>query len=194
MGGVYLFNGAVLTHSIVTYNKAGHNGGGVLIRVASSLVNNSLIANNTAAKQGGAVIYSGSTGTIKNSTIVDNISLLAEGCGGVHFGENNGKLINNIVWGNSHTNYLFTDNPTFTHNCTWPLPEGENNIDSDPRFANPAGGNYRLSNGSPCIDAGLDEVWMVTGGDLDGKRRIRYGNVDIGAYEYQHNRTILLVR
>jgi len=94
---------------------------------------------------------------------------------------------------------------------TW----GPGNIDADPVFLDPgrwddAGtpentrddtfilGDYHLLPGSPCIDAGTDnvddpdteEVEVLPDTDLDGKRRIIDGDldgtatVDIGAYEY----------
>jgi hypothetical protein len=47
--------------------------------------------------------------------------------------------------------------------------------------------DYRLSTGSPCIDAGRNDVWMWGATDLDGNPRIFPGasswEVDIGAYE-----------
>jgi hypothetical protein len=55
---------------------------------------------------------------------------------------------------------------------------------SDPRFVDPATGNYRLRRGSPCIDAGIELNWMSAGVDLDGAARILNGHVDMGAYEY----------
>jgi hypothetical protein len=88
---------------------------------------------------------------------------------------------------------------------------GSNNIDADPAFVDPDSGNYRLSSGSPCIDAGhnwavppdlgdLDsdaDTLELTPFDLDGRPRFAadeadfdpgcgiLGVVDMGAYEYQ---------
>ena len=90
----------------------------------------------------------------------------------------------------------------------WP---GVGNIDADPLFVDPDGGDYRLSSGSPSIDAGhnwrvpidendydedgiLCELFPV---DLDGNPRFNADEadfdpgcgvpvvVDMGAYEYQ---------
>ena len=44
---------------------------------------------------------------------------------------------------------------------------GENIISVDPQFVNRAGGDYRLSAGSPCINAGPPDFWM---NDRDGTR------------------------
>jgi len=73
----------------------------------------------------------------------------------------------------------------------WP---GVGNIDADPLFVDPDNGNYRLSAGSPCIDAG-DNTAVPTGvlRDLDGNPRFvadacageRGATVDLGAYEFQ---------
>jgi hypothetical protein len=47
-----------------------------------------------------------------------------------------------------------------------------------------AGGNYRLLITSPCINAGINQDWMVAATDLDGNPRISWGTVDMGAYEF----------
>jgi hypothetical protein len=67
---------------------------------------------------------------------------------------------------------------------------GSGNIDSDPVFFDTSGSDYRLSTGSPCIDAGdnaaIPSSVVV---DLDADPRIINGRVDMGAYEY--NRLLL---
>lgn len=64
-----------------------------------------------------------------------------------------------------------------------------NNLDSDPMFVDPSQLDFRLSENSPCIDAGFNDfVYFET--DFAGKIRIIDGlgtgitRVDIGAYEY----------
>ena len=85
---------------------------------------------------------------------------------------------------------------------------GDGNIDADPMFCDwgPAN-NYRLQDGSPCIDTGSDaavpddlgdvnddgDIDQTLPWDLDKRIRQFDGNaggtlVDMGAYEYQHNR------
>jgi len=62
---------------------------------------------------------------------------------------------------------------------------GEGNINADPLFVNASSGNYRLSYGSLCIDAGTNNP---PGGlpetDINGKPRIKNEIVDMGAYEF----------
>ena len=56
-------------------------------------------------------------------------------------------------------------------------------ITSDPKFVDVAGGNYRLAEGSPCIDAGDDPAIEGYDTDLAGNARIFGASVDLGAYE-----------
>jgi len=56
-------------------------------------------------------------------------------------------------------------------------------IVADPKFKNFAGGNFRLAGNSPCVNTGSNEPWMTNVYDLNKNQRIRYGVVDMGAYE-----------
>jgi hypothetical protein len=56
-------------------------------------------------------------------------------------------------------------------------------LSTNPLFMFPATNNYRLAEGSPCINAGLTLSWMTGATDLGGQRRIMAGRVDMGAYE-----------
>ena len=54
----------------------------------------------------------------------------------------------------------------------------------DPLFVDVADNNLRLSPSSPAINAGInDSIPAGITTDLDGNQRIRYGTVDMGAYE-----------
>jgi hypothetical protein len=66
------------------------------------------------------------------------------------------------------------------------------NITSDPLFNNRAQSDFRLSENSPCIDAGTDSAVNIPLKDLAGDTRLRDGDnngsviIDMGAYEYGH--------
>jgi len=97
---------------------------------------------------------------------------------------------NNIIYDNSYTNFS-TTNLYYTNCCTFPLPPlGSGNITNPPSLMDTNSGNYRLAQNSPCINAGANQSWMTNGVDLDGRNRIRYGTVDMGAYERMNNGTI----
>jgi len=57
------------------------------------------------------------------------------------------------------------------------------NIEADPLFFNQAGSDFRLPTGSPCVDHGTNQLWMVDAVDLAGAPRMVNGTVDIGTYE-----------
>ncbi|MBL8878740.1 MAG: right-handed parallel beta-helix repeat-containing protein, partial [Phycisphaerales bacterium] len=63
---------------------------------------------------------------------------------------------------------------------------GENNIESDPRFADVAAGDYRLTGSSPCVNAG-DPGFEPAENDLDvfGNPRVAYRRIDMGAHEFR---------
>jgi hypothetical protein len=69
---------------------------------------------------------------------------------------------------------------------------GAGNVDTDPLLIDPGSGDYRLSFGSACIDAG-DPAFAPQPGetDLDGNPRLADGDgdgavrVDMGAYELE---------
>jgi len=61
---------------------------------------------------------------------------------------------------------------------TW----GAHNLSGDPKFVNPAAGNYHLALGSPAIDSGTD-VGVMT--DLAGLSRPKGKGFDMGAFEFQ---------
>jgi hypothetical protein len=75
-----------------------------------------------------------------------------------------------------------------TLNGTAQVVTGPGNLDVDPAFADPAGGDYRLKPGSPLVDHG-DPAASGPTLDLDGKVRVVDGDLngtsvrDMGAYE-----------
>jgi hypothetical protein len=60
---------------------------------------------------------------------------------------------------------------------------GVGNIGADPKFVNPAGGDYRLQSSSPCLNTGTASVPGLPATDLDGGPRILGSAPDMGAYE-----------
>lgn len=58
---------------------------------------------------------------------------------------------------------------------------GFGNINADPKFVDPAGGDYHLQLGSPALDAA--DPTATNDHDLDGNPRPQNGRADIGAFE-----------
>jgi len=177
-------------------------GGGVELN-AGSTVRNSLIYKNTALYGGGVGVYYGSYGTIQNCTIISNSCLSGDG-GGIYSATPFAKTttIENVICylntGTSSNIYFRTDT-VYTGSCrvvssciapTNAFPTSgiqnfyyANNIESNPQFVNKDNSNFRLSANSPCVNAGTNQSWMTNAYDLDSRTRIRYGVVDMGAYE-----------
>ena len=91
------------------------------------------------------------------------------------------ELLNTILWfGQQYEIDNGSSRPRFENvvcrNVKW-------EEDVDPMFADIKNGDYALSAGSPCIDAG-NNVHSTYDSDLNGGARIVNGTVDIGAYEY----------
>jgi hypothetical protein len=111
-------------------------------------------------------------------------------------------VINCVMWGDTPDEIAGGTVTVSSSNVQggWP-GDGSDNIDADPLFVDPGGGNYRLGVGSPSIDAGdtpaAYAVWLTT--DLDGTSRYiddpdtpdtgvpleGFAMVDMGAYEYE---------
>jgi len=140
-----------------------------------------------------------------NCTIVGNKGPSTRG-GGVSSYDNSvsaaSKIYNSIIYANSNDTYSYPNHDgatiAFSNSCTTPAV-GTGNITDDPLFvAKGSGGgygttlvpgNYRLSANSPCVNKGITFSWMteppadVRSKDLDGRKRIYYDTVDMGAYE-----------
>ena len=212
-GGIYCaMCFATITNTIITGNTAIGDGGGVYSDGGDPTITNSLISGNTADSGGGGVSAYWGSPTITNSTIVGNTAGIV--AGGVYFGgETSPTITNSIIWSNGLEEIYVDESSTLVVSYSnvqggW---LGTANIDADPSFVNPINDNYRLSSGSPGIDAGNNwgvpidakdydqdgntgELFPV---DLDGNPRFNADKadfdpgcgvpvvVDMGAYEYQ---------
>lgn len=174
-----------------------------------STVRNTLVYNNSAHRGGG--ITTTRAGTIRNCTIVSNVASVNGG--GLYLRIDNGKTacVENVIsyfnTGCDSSNiYCRIESPSCTglyyivNSCIAPTNdfptsgiEGyyyAGNIESDAQFVNKDANNWRLQANSPCVNTGTNQEWMTNSVDLDGRQRIRYGTVDIGAYETIYNGTI----
>ena len=191
-GGLYMMRSnhlpGRLSNLLFDHNFSGHFGGGLAFSDASPEVYNILVTNN-------------------NSEGVN--------CPGIFFYQYaSPKLTNCIVYGNYLTPpeitsdtvqadtvqmwlWTFDDYAPEFRNC---LIEGgekyitnsdyikvfENIVDADPLFVDADHRDFRLSEGSPCRDAGYEMLPddLAEGRDLAGSWRVANQRIDIGPYEY----------
>jgi len=197
--GVYLtgvttnYSIIIISNCVVRNNKMG---GINCTSVRNVQVRNCLIVNNTNNGNfaGMQIGTSGRTGTISVSscTIASNYGT-NYGAGIIFADTNGGITVSSCVIasnGVGGTNDVYDMYPPTNYNALQYSCVGTNAgftgagiIVTNPQFANFAGGNFRLSGNSPCVNRGSNETWMTNAVDLDGRARIRYGTVDMGAYE-----------
>lgn len=89
----------------------------------------------------------------------------------------------NIRFGNAQTDGELPNRVTINVVCVPENTVSASAITSDPMFVDAANGNFRLAEGSPCIDAGDDPAIEGYDIDLDGNARIFGAAVDLGPYE-----------
>ncbi|MDD5678181.1 MAG: choice-of-anchor Q domain-containing protein [Kiritimatiellae bacterium] len=194
-GGINGNDANVVSNCVFMYNYAAAGGGGVY-RVKS--IFNSLIANNScgSGSGGGFNAFNANNKWPVSCTIVSNYSnSTSGGLGGV--GGALGYMTNCIVYFNYTKTVISNVSPNATsyYSCIFPMPlYGDANISNDPAFMTSAAGPYRLSPDSPCINKGINQGWMNIAVDIDGRRRIIEGTVDIGAFEFLHRGAVFTGR
>ena len=164
-GGMYNDNSPTVTGCTFTGNTARFGGGMYTEGGGAPVVTNCRFIGNSAGNGGGMEDYNAST-SVTNCTFSGNT---ANGGGGLlSFGSN--TLVRNCVfWGNALEEMFDAFSTTsVTYSNVQGGHPGVGNIDLDPLFVSPAGGDYRLSAGSPCIDAGDNTAVPADTVDLDG--------------------------
>lgn len=187
------FSTATLVKCRILDNVAASGGGGGIRIFAFSGGNtnlvNCVISGNSASADGGGIWMQHSNSSqflkIQNCTITDNSS---PANGGLFvLGGGTETVVGSIVFGNSLPNIGGNTfgSVTATHSCIQPptfVILGPTNITSDPRFIDPANGDFHLAANSPCIGTGSVGTLPTTTTDFDGSPRI-VGTIDMGADE-----------
>jgi parallel beta-helix repeat protein len=188
---------------LINCTISGNTGHGVECRYGSVTLTNCILSENARAGVSGVGL---GTPRLTNCTISGNAYygvICSDGVPCMEFG--GATLTNCILWGDTPQEVLvqpgcedpWHGEPEMTYCDVQGGYAGTGNIDADPRFVDPAAGDYHLGAGSPCIDAGNNAA--VPAGvltDLDGHPRFvddpntpDTGSgtppiVDLGAYEF----------
>jgi len=214
-GGAYFTDGCrpILRDVRIVGNVAASGGGGLGVSYdCTAVLERVLIADNRVTwdgESGGGINSFNSRVVLSNVTLADNDAGPNGSGGGIYLGGyiNGGPmssaiLANTILWGNDpNTIELSEYQGPYTAAITHSDIEGgedgivthengtvhwlEGNLDADPLFVDPPGGDYRLTEDSPGVDAGTDffewEGEVIV--DLDPEDY--WGDApDMGAFEY----------
>jgi len=179
-------------------------GAGILDKSTATVVN-CVIWDNSTPRYGGGIYVDASELDVTSSPHFINCTVYGNNAtrgGGLYSNNTNPTLTNCIVWGNDafisgpgiyNDVMLFNAKAAATYcdiqgDSTY---SGTGNLRSDPGLASAAFGDFHLSFGSPCIDAGTGSVSGLGSYDYDGKPRIVDGNedgvavIDMGALEFR---------
>ncbi len=159
-GGLYLVGGSVVMRDcVVTGNRAvlaGSRSGGIHVdSTVNAQIERCVIAGNLAtggvfAGLGGGVFVEAAGTTLTHCTVTGNQLTGSSISGGGVYGP--AVITNSIVWGNDDVDVVNAG--TVSYSDVEGGAVGIGNIDLDPLFADAAGGDWSLTAGSPCIDAG----------------------------------------
>ena len=212
-GGIYCNNGpdpifikCIIRNNIAeSYEGMGGQGGGAYIRNNFGDIGNprfikTLIYGNIADSGtsiyswGGGLYFFNSIPEILNCTISNNMAGFG---GGIEVARSEVHLVNSILWGNSNDQIDIDQTDPDSGLVAFSNVQGgeagvtgyilwlEGNRNADPLFVDTAIGDYRLQEGSPCIDAGT--TLFIWNGDtlLDFSPEEYAGSTpDMGAFEY----------
>ena len=177
-GGIYNYNSSpTLVSTLISGNVANYQGGGMCnSNDAKPKLINVTLCGNVANESGGAMKNNGTHTEVE----MHNTIILGNDEGVV---DSNGSST-------SYSHCLVQDiNPPGTGNLngttTYPIMfENAVGYDQAPTTA----GDYRLAEGSPCIDVGDNSINMANF-DLHGNQR-KNGIIDLGAYEFYTSYTV----
>lgn len=187
-------NKLAIASCIFIGNEAEYGGAVYCGYGASPVLAGNLFTKNSAAQNGSVLLNVYAFPKLINNTIVDN-DCLAENS--FHLGtavENfNGKIVlqNNIIRDNLTPHYSGAQvvelRECYTHaNNIQGYVGHDSNLDVDPGFLGAGLYPYQLTEGSLCVDTGLDDklTGVLAAYDVAGQPRVCDGLLDRGAYEF----------
>ncbi|WP_460640247.1 choice-of-anchor Q domain-containing protein, partial [Larkinella harenae] len=194
-GGLYNENNSnpILINCNFLSNEAASSGGGIYNTDSPPTLISCSFQGNTSFN-GGALYNRNSSPALTNCSFQGNI---ASSAGGAIFGNSMSTLTNCVLFGNGGDNTLIgniTLNNCLVEASTRGFTDGGNNqTTTNTPFASTS--STQLNSCSPAINAGTNSATGLSGvtTDLAGKPRIVGGTVDMGAYEYQANPTVVTI-
>jgi predicted outer membrane repeat protein len=189
-GGIFNIGDHVslnISNTYISSNSAQVFGAGIYNDNTNPTISNCLLANNNLPREntdGGMAVYNeDSSPVFTNCVFTKSYSPPFESI--IYNTYSSPEFINCISWGNDVNGFWNSDqhsSPTARYCCLNSTIPGEGNFYTDPLFADPDNGDYRLLPDSPCIDAATAEGAPDT--DIRGIARPQDNGIDMGAYEF----------
>jgi len=212
-GGIYCGGDAKLINLIIKNNwvysrfYGGGEGGGIYCVESNPILKRVIIYNNYAPSWGAGISCYDSNPLLINVTVSLNYIGASSDwhSGGIHCIVSSPILVNSILWNNfpneieihpygsaSIITIAYTDlkdgQQGIVTNNNGIINWLDGNIDTNPFFADTSGFDFRLLVGSPCIDAGIQDTFIVYNNDLDtlfvAPMSYMGSAPDMGAYEF----------
>jgi parallel beta-helix repeat protein len=175
-GGFYLDGYTIKVRNNVVVKNGSRtstgDGAGIWVkpRTRLDLVNNTITENDAVARGGGLRV------------VLDGVTEIVNAYNNVIFGNTAASDGDDVCISGTGSRKEFVNNNASGLSGIWDLFTG--NMDLAPAFADAANGDYHLTAGSPCVNAGTNGAPQLPATDLDGDPRIADGRVDMGAYEF----------
>ncbi len=213
-GGIYLTetSNVIIENSVIKKNRAGDGAGIFCNNYSNPILNNVTISGNLGwgAYQAGGAMFCGnnSNPVLFNVTMVSNKVTDPYGsyAGGIFcYNSSNPVLVNSILWNNHPFEIWFSNNdlPNSIVISNSNICDSLNrialrnngilywlngNIDEYPVFVDTVFGNYNLQFNSTCIDAGIQDTFIVYNNNQDTiiipPMDYKGSSPDMGAYEF----------
>jgi hypothetical protein len=198
-GGIfcYGYSWAVIVNNIISENSATYLGGGIYVEESLPTVSNNVFYQNASRSGGGLACWIESYMEMANNTFFRNVA--EEEGGALWVFSASITTTNTILWhdeapvgpeiyldGLVKISYSDVDGgqaSVYVH-PSGSLKWGPGMIDSDPQFADEAGGDLHILYSSPCIDTGKNQPPGHFDVDFEGDPRIAYIITDMGADEH----------
>jgi hypothetical protein len=177
-------------------NDCGYGGGAIsCYSVIDTKITNSLFTDNYTMYSGGGAVNTlgfGNALYFINCTLSGNSAVAGDG-GAVNLVFVTAYFINSIIFDNPgmYSNDINLDlgGSAEIYYCDLTMPQGatgNNNIEEDPQFLDPANLDFRLAEISPCIDTAI-ALFVLNGDTLVNLNPSQYyGSApDMGAFEYE---------
>ena len=184
---------AVISGNLILSNTAVYEGGGIRITYNDAEVQNNVLAHN-GADEGAGIYITGASPRLRHNTLAQNtggdgIGILVEANAqaaltntilvshtvGISVTTGSTATLEGILWGTG----------AWANGADWggdgAIITGTVNVRGDPKFVDPANGDYHIGSGSAAINAGV-EAGLAT--DIDGDPRPTGTAPDIGADEF----------